>query len=239
MPPSALTLFRVVERWQDQLRDPGGPGGGRWVKELGALADDDLLDLFVKLLRTDDPDADDLTEVGAELDRRERATMDKSQRERRLDELVAKGKDFRAAYAEAHDLSDDDLNRQDLSAELDARRQKGQTREQVARQMFHETTMLSMLRAEAWTGGNLLNRAAMAENARRARRNEVQIHPLDLFSGPAPRARKWAADELKQYWAEVEPRVTYAEFRVKALGRPSDRRAAARVKRANDRDYGL
>ena len=88
---------------------------------------------------------------------------------------------------------------------------------------------LRYLEAEQVTRGNLLNAAGKA----------AKIDPISLFSGTRARARKYASDELKQYWEDTGGRPTLTEFRAAMLGRRSDRRAAGRLAGGNERDFGL
>ena len=57
-------------------------------------------------------------------------------------------------------------------------------------------------RAEDWCRGNLLNRKAAAKG----------INPRDLFSGPASIAYARASEDLTRFWADVEPRLTFAQW---------------------------
>ncbi|MEW1678489.1 hypothetical protein [Streptomyces noursei] len=57
-------------------------------------------------------------------------------------------------------------------------------------------------RAEDWCRGNLLNRKAAAKG----------INPRDLFSGPATIAYARASEDLTRFWADVEPRLTFAQW---------------------------
>ncbi|GAA2329898.1 hypothetical protein Scani_34770 [Streptomyces caniferus] len=57
-------------------------------------------------------------------------------------------------------------------------------------------------RAEDWCRGNLLNRKATAKG----------INPRALFSGPATIAYARASEDLTRFWADVEPRITFAQW---------------------------
>jgi hypothetical protein len=62
------------------------------------------------------------------------------------------------------------------------------------------------------------------------------VSARSLFSGPRPRARKYASEELKRFWDEVTPRQSYTEFRSSLLGLPGDDRVRLA---GNGRDFGL
>lgn len=221
------------------------------------MSEEKLLDAFVSVTRRDSKDINRaaLANIDAELSRREReaAEMERALHsrddiealnrpfegfpeasddpaQRRIDMLVADGRDYRSAYAEAHDLDEDQLTRQDLAVLVDAQRLPGETRDQAVRRMYDEVTMLAYLRAEKWTRGNVLSPAGRAAG----------IDPVSLFSGNRSAARKHASEELKRFWEEVEARQTYTEFRAAMLGRATDRAAAKRMRTAgNGRDFGL
>ena len=65
------------------------------------------------------------------------------------------------------------------------------------------------LAAEDYCRGVLLNRAA----------ERAGVDPRTLFSGPSHVAYARASEELREYWAHVEPRMTRAEFEAHVTGR--------------------
>ena len=65
------------------------------------------------------------------------------------------------------------------------------------------------LAAEDYCRGVLLNRAARV----------ADVHPRTLFSGPSHVAYARASEELRGYWAEIEPRRTRVEFDAYITGR--------------------
>ncbi|MFJ6748280.1 phage minor capsid protein [Streptomyces sp. NPDC091266] len=93
------------------------------------------------------------------------------------------------------------------------------TRAQI-REMYREHVYRQWLAAEDWCRGYLLTRRAQHEG----------IDPESLFSGPAHVAYARASEELKRYWAEVDPRLTLAEFTEQITGQRSD--AAERARQA-------
>jgi hypothetical protein len=81
------------------------------------------------------------------------------------------------------------------------------TREQV-REMYAEHVYAQWLDAEEWCLGYLLTK--------KAERDGVDV--LSLFSGPSHVAYARASEELKRYWSEVAPRLTFAEYSEQLTG---------------------
>jgi hypothetical protein len=146
-----------------------------------------------------------------------------------VDALIARGYDFREAYAEVHGLDPDQLDRQERAAALDFYRRPGETLDQAVRRLYSEHVHEQWLAAENATRGHLLSREGQ----------RAGIDPVSLFSGPAVRARKYASEDLLRFWAD-NPRVTFVEFRAATLGRASDIEAAQRARLGgNARDFGV
>ena len=229
-----ITQLSDIERGHPY---PGQRYRHGWIPvtpDLSALSDDELADAFHDATARDVPDEDALARIDAEFARREPfgdlSADDLSPTQRRIDSLLTGGMSYRDAYAEAHDLDPDDLTREDLAAVVDEQRLPGETRERAVRRMYDEYVQISYLRAEARANGHLLSPAGRA----------ARIDPVTLFSGQRARARKYASEELKRFWAEVEPRQTYTEFRAAVLGRASDKRAAEKIaQQGQERDFGL
>ena len=74
------------------------------------------------------------------------------------------------------------------------------------------------LAAEDYCRGVLLSRKAAAAG----------VHPRTLFSGPTHVAYARASEELRRYWADIEPRMTRAEFDAHVTGRWTDAAETAR-----------
>ncbi len=72
--------------------------------------------------------------------------------------------------------------------------------------------------AEDYCRGVLLSRKAAAAG----------IHPRTLFSGPSHVAYARASEELRRYWADVEPRMTKVEFAAHISGHWTDAAETAR-----------
>lgn len=72
----------------------------------------------------------------------------------------------------------------------------------ITRQAFREQAEQAFLRAEKACRGELTN----DEGRRRA------IDPRGLFTGTESHARRWASEELVEWWEHVEARATYDEY---------------------------
>lgn len=72
--------------------------------------------------------------------------------------------------------------------------------------------------AEDYCRGVLLNRAAAAAG----------VDPRTLFSGPSHVAYARASEDLRRYWADVEPRMTKTEFAAHITGQWSTAAETAR-----------
>ncbi|QKW08050.1 phage capsid protein [Streptomyces sp. NA04227] len=95
-------------------------------------------------------------------------------------------------------------------AERDEAQQSAQaayTRAEI-RELYREHVYRQWLAAEDYCRGYLLNRRAQAQG----------VDPESLFSGPTHVAYARASEELKRYWAEVEPRLTLAEYTEQLTG---------------------
>ncbi|GAA3455887.1 hypothetical protein GCM10018962_77210 [Dactylosporangium matsuzakiense] len=161
----------------------------------------------------------------AERERLEQA--EQAEREQAIDRLVARGWDYRDAYAEVYGLDEEKLRREERAAAVDVERRAGESREDTVRRLYGEWVRLQYLQAEADTRGHLLTPAAEARG----------VDPETLFSGPAHVARANASEDLLRWWAE-HGRMTYTEFRADMLGRESDRRAAERSRlQGNGQDF--
>lgn len=141
----------------------------------------------------------------------------------RINELVEKGYTYRDAYAEAHDLDPEELDRQERAAMVASARQAGESLEQVVDRLYGEMTRARYVRAEDECRGQLLNQAGRAAG----------LDPYLFFHGPASRVRKYASDELRS-WFRDNGRMTWIEYKAQMLGRASDVAKAAKV----DRDLG-
>lgn len=216
-PASATTHFT-------DRPEPRRPRAAR--RPVAQLSDDQLADHFHELSRADRLDEARARDVLAEMERRDAAVTPE---QRHIDVLVAKGVPYRDAYAQAHDLDPDQLDREERAALVDAARRAGETRTQTVRRLYAEHVHHQFLAAEVASRGHLLNQRGRAAG----------IDPLSLFSGPTNRARAYASEELKRFW-ERNRRSTWTQFEAETTG-GFRQRAAARASRArgNERDFGL
>lgn len=191
------------------------------------LSDDALLDHFHNLSQAKVPDEKALLALDAELLRRENTPFVDSPESRRVDELVGKGYGYLDAYAEVHGLDVTKLERQQRMARVDQERMPGETRAKTIRRMHAEHVALAVLQAEDDTAGNLLNRLGRAKG----------IDPATLWSGQASRARKYASDELKEWWSLHGGRMTAAQWAEQFTGGTAATAAARQA--GNGKDYGV
>jgi hypothetical protein len=210
----------------------------RTLANIEAASFDDLLDVMMRLSRRKDAMRGltnrQIMTLDRELARREGSTeleavTDDTPEERQVDAMILRGVDPAEAYAEVYG---DKMRVGPNAAQsaVDEDRRKGETREQALRRQYQEVTYLAMLQAEEWTRGHLLTREAEAKG----------IDPASLFSGRRDRARKYASEELKRFWAEVTPRQTYQEFRAARVGDSAAKgKAKAMSLAGSGRDFGL
>ncbi|HEV2241798.1 MAG TPA: hypothetical protein VGR98_12210 [Streptosporangiaceae bacterium] len=121
-----------------------------------------------------------------------------------------------------------ELNRRDVLDERRQARQRNRTQRWADRRALRDTELeRSWLDAERATKGNMLNR----------RGREAGVDERSLFRGPESRARKYASEELLNYW-EDHPRPTEAYFRGEdtRLGYAGLRRRITSQEQA-ERDY--
>lgn len=210
-----------------------GEGGtatsGRVLRRLRRASADELLEAFHEVSTRPPSPATEraLARIFDELGRREGEDLGDDERGRAVDRLVAEGASFAEAYAEVHGLDVAELSRQERMQLVDGQRRPGERRDTTIRRMYAEATYLEWLQAEEATRGNLLNRAGRAKG----------IDPVSLWSGPSARARKYASDELKQWWEDHGGRRTLTQYRAQFTG---DRRGAQAARLAGSgRDFGV
>jgi hypothetical protein len=181
-----------------------------------------------------------LEELDAELARREgvdELRVDDDLKARQMDDLLGRGRSYLDAYAEVNGRDPADLEREERLQLVDAERRPGESRDKTIRRMYAEHVYLASMQAEDDTNGNLLSAAGRAENARRARQGKPLITAASLWSGPSARARKYASDELKEWWETHGGRRNLTEYRAQFTG---DRKAAESARMAGQgRDYGV
>ncbi|MET7335951.1 hypothetical protein [Nonomuraea sp. NPDC005650] len=151
-------------------------------------------------------------------DAEERAS---AERAARVDELRAGGMPEMEAWAEVHQLSYQELERQQNDAQFD--RLPGETRDQMARRHYDLWLHQQFLKAEAATNGFMLGEAGRARG----------IDPKALFSGRRSEAEKYASQELKVWW-DANGWMNFTEFKAQMLQRERDRKAAEAGRTARD-----
>lgn len=184
----------------------------RFAAELRALSDDDLAERLAVI-------ADDETAVEAvlaELDRREaEPTSEDPDAEKwaEVDRLVAEGWNDQEAYAEVFDIDLDRMRRDEAIAQLRADGFHGRGFDELARAAYRQALDEQYFAAEDATNGYLLT----AEGQRRG------LDPRELWRQNETYARRWASDELKEWW-DAHGRLTFDEFRAALLsgGNESD-----------------
>ncbi|WP_433513720.1 hypothetical protein ACQP2T_60920 [Nonomuraea sp. CA-143628] len=221
---------------RDRRRDIGSdPYAGI---DLAGMSEEQLAELIERhqpLYHSDPWSGALVRRVIAELDDRDRqqgAQDDRTPEETRVDELIAQNWDPREAYAEVYGLSEEEMDRQERIAIIDAERGAGERREQVVRRMYRQWVYEQTLEAEKATNGYLLSPLG-----RKAGKD-----PKDLWGGNADHAYAYASEELKRWWANQPNggRMTYDEWRAQWLGDSRDRRQAQerRQTAGNGRDFG-
>ncbi|MEU5847447.1 phage minor capsid protein [Saccharopolyspora shandongensis] len=148
-------------------------------------------------------------------ERRERQRQQRQQRREeqqraqweRFEQLLAEGWDEQDAEAEATGRSVEAIRRRDAITRLRGEGYSGRGFDELARASFRDQVYAAYIAAEAATNGYLLSNEAEAAG----------IEPLSLFTGPAARARRWASDELLEWWDE-NGRLTFEEWVAELLG---------------------
>ena len=192
------------------------------TRELRAASVDDLEGALGRAYETDHPNTD---RIVAELDRREQAPIQAAKQK----EIRAEAARTRRAAAKEADWAEvqrrinagtdpyeavedvmgvpiDKQRRIDLRQQLNAEGVPGRTLEDQVRHRFKQETARSYVDAEDATRGHMLTREGEARG----------LDPAKLFVGPEARARRWASDELKEYW-DQHGRLTLDDYRQQLL----------------------
>ncbi|QWF80138.1 phage minor capsid protein [Amycolatopsis sp. CA-230715] len=177
---------------------------------LRELSDEQLADRLAEV--GDDDDA--VAAVLAELDRREAdqqyadAVADDPDAEKwaEVDRLVETGLDYEQAYAEVFDKDVEKMRREDAIARLRREGYRGRGFDELARAAYAERLERDYFAAEAATNGFLLTQEGQRNG----------LDPRNLWRQNENYARRWASDELKQWWDE-NGRVTFDQFAAELL----------------------
>ncbi|MEC3977892.1 phage minor capsid protein [Amycolatopsis sp. H20-H5] len=229
----------VAQAARDAEADARRPGLGQL--ELGAdplaeldlskLTDDEVSDLLGE--HADDDLA--VEQVLRELDRRqavqdaaaERRDADRGRRERakqqreekqwnEFEKLLELGHDEESAVAEVFGRTVEQQRRDRAIASLRDQGYAGKGFDELARQAYRDHVYEQYIAAEGPTRGHMLTADGQARG----------INPQELFSGPESRARKWASDELKEWW-DQNGRVTFDQYKSDLLGNTPGYRGSA------------
>ncbi|WP_433357720.1 Eco57I restriction-modification methylase domain-containing protein (plasmid) [Microtetraspora malaysiensis] len=175
----------------------------------------DLGELVNLMGRVDDPYS--IARLTEAADRRESADREQEAKDARIDELVATGRySYAEAWAEVNGVSEETLAKQERAARFGGNdRRPGETGDQMVERHYRDWQASQFLAADAATKGYLLNRAGKAAG----------IDARSLFQGSWERAKKYASDELLNWW-EDHGWMNKTEFRAQMLGRERDVRAA-------------
>jgi hypothetical protein len=198
-----------------------GPISGR---DLTGLTDDDLGGLFGQSVTDEDAQA-----IADELDRRDaverQATNDAAKKaavkvkraaktqsaidakDAAFDAALNAGQDAESAYADIYGVSVEQQARDRATSMLRDQGFTGTSFDKLSSAAFKDELERSYFAAEDATNGAMLNKAAQ----------QAGIDTRKLFNGTEAFARKWASDELLEYW-EANGRVTLEDYRSGLLG---------------------
>lgn len=179
------------------------------VRRLENMSDDDL---YTHMMSKGEGHRFDL--AANELDRRDRAENDgkiralydevpvrPEDRDRVYKGLTDLGENPEDAWSHAHGLRSHDQRRKAVIAQLRGQGYTGAGFDELARKSWKDEVHRRALHAEGETNGYLTNAAGRAKG----------IDGWDLFHGPESAARKYASDELKQYW-DKHGRGTFDDY---------------------------
>jgi hypothetical protein len=189
----------------------------RWAR----YSDDDLADELGAAA-----DEDDVTRIVAELDRRDRAeakaaaradrarerraarrTAEEAQRSRDFDAACDAGDDPETAYARIYGVTEEKIRRDQAEEHLRAGGYSGKTFRDRVKAAHTDTVHESFLHAESVCRGHLLSAAG----------ERAGVSPASLWSGPAATAKKYASEELLDYFRQ-HGRLTLDDFTAELLG---------------------
>ncbi|MER6874224.1 phage minor capsid protein, partial [Amycolatopsis sp. NPDC000673] len=170
------------------------------------LSDEQLAERLAEV--GDDEDA--VAAVLAELDRREAdqqyADDPDAEKWAEVDRLVETGLDYEQAYAEVFDKDVEKMRREDAIARLRREGYTGRGFDELARAAYAERLERDYFAAEAATNGFLLTQEGQRNG----------LDPRNLLRQNENYARRWASDELKQWW-DKNGRVTFDQFAAELL----------------------
>lgn len=197
-------------------------------RNIGGLSDDDLAAVLKQAVEHGHDS--DMETVLAELDRRDAAARVKekiaaararrkerqdAQKSEHFDELVDGGLDPETAYEQAFGVTVARQRQQAAIASLRENGYRGAGFHELSRNAYREELDRLQLAAEAATRGHMVT----PEGKRRG------ITSRTLFGSNEAAARRYASDELKQFWDD-HGRLTLDDFRASLLGGSMKERTA-------------
>jgi len=224
--PGDISRIRLRQREEREelatvtpIRKPRG------VRDLS----DDELGAAMQAALTDE-DFDRFDELAGEEERRDvqrakrrqqaaaRSARRDEERALEMERLLSAGVDEEEAVASAYGVPVERQRRDRAMAQLRNNGYTGARFDELARQSFRDYVYQQYLAAEDATNGYMLNKAGRTAG----------MDSYSLFVGNEARARKYASDELLEWW-DVHGRVTLEEWKAELLG---DAGAAGRVRSA-------
>lgn len=174
-------------------------------RELRALSDDAIAE------RMADASDAEVAELSRELDRRDRNDRRRhakdAARQAEAERLIAAGEDEETAYRRAYGTTEEAERRQEVTARLRRDGHRGRNFDQLARSYHREEVRQAYLRAEEVCRGHVLSPAG----------KRAGVDPESLFTAPEATARKYASEELRDFWRE-HGRPTLADTKAELLG---------------------
>lgn len=196
-------------------------------RDLADVADDDLAGLLTEAATHGD--AHDIDHVVAELDRRDaavhaeraaaarraaaktrrdaRTEADHARRDAHFDDLIASGDDPEQAYATAFGVTVERQRREQAISSLRDNGYTGAGFDQLTAAAYQDEVDRLYIAAENGTRGAMLTQ----EGRRKG------VNPRTLFTGNEATARRYASEELKQFW-DQHGRLTLTDMRASLLG---------------------
>ncbi|WP_416565061.1 phage minor capsid protein [Nocardia testacea] len=209
-----------ARRKAPSVPDPApAPAAARPKREFKALSDEELGDLAVKAIESEDFDL--LDRIEAEDVHRRKLAEQRAARwagyEREYDRLTAEGMDHEEAVEKAYGISVKTQRSQAAISFLRTQGFEGASFNELARAAFRDQAYRHWLDAENATNGYMLSAAG----------ERAGVDPRSLWFGSEKLAEKYASEELRAYWDE-HGRTTLEEFKAELL----DPQSAARMRSA-------
>jgi hypothetical protein len=198
------------------------------TRELRHATGDQLDEALARAYEHDHPNT---ARLEAEMDRRDQAPYVEAERQAKRNEaakakrfaaaeeqqgrvngLIDQGWDPRDAVEEVTGVTVEKQLKTELLYRLRSEGTPGKNLDEMIRHRYREEVDRQYVDAENACRGQMLSREGNAWNTRYADNPNKRIDPAALFRGPEARARKWASDELKQWW-DTNGRPTFDDYR--------------------------